>query len=392
MQPFFSFTRMDRLLEAANMEAVLFCRPSSFLYFTTLPWYERLHFSETPGQYVVPTAGYVRGRPEQAFATASPRMDFPDFKAQNIWISDIRPMMLAVPYERQAEFIVQVLDEKGVQSGQVGIERGMLPHDFIAALDGLAPDIRWTESRDVLFKLQAFKSGEELDRLRTACRITEKGMMRVFDRLAAGVTPEDLMDVFITSTAGLYTERFGHFFSVHFKDFHFTGQALKRPLLKPETLIHIDVSSIYKGLISDIGRNFYFGSSVPPEVERCSLACTKTMQVVFDRLKPGISCAEVDSLSKEVLFDTLGDATGLDVGFHSHGIGWILYSYPCISPEPEGEILPGHAFTLEYKVKYPGIGHFKCEDTFAMHEDGPECLSGLGRKLFVKSGTSPEGG
>ena len=392
MQPFFSVARFDRLLESADMEAMLFCRPASFLYFTTLPWYERVHFSDMPGQYVVPIAGYVRGRPDQAFSTASAQMDFPDFKARNIWIPDVRPTMGAASYERQAEHIIRVLREKGVHSGQVGIERGTLSHDLVAALDALAPDIRWTESREILFKLQELKSNEELDRLRAACRITEKGMMRVFDRLSADVTPEELMDVYVRSTAGLYAERFGHFFSVHFKDFHFTGRELKGPPLKPETLIHIDVSTVYKGLISDIGRNFYFGASVPPEVERCSLACTRTTQVVFDHLKPGISCAEVDSLSKDVLFDSLGDPTGLNVGFHSHGIGWILYSYPLISPEPEGEILPGHAFTLEYKVKYPGIGHFKCEDTFAMHEKGPECLCGLKRKLFVQSGDAPKGG
>ena len=368
------------------MEAMLFCRPSSFCYFTPLPWYGRLHFSDMPGQYILPIAGYIRGRPDLAFATASAQMDFPDFKAQSIWIPDIRPGMSAAPYERQAELIVRILQEKGIRSGRVGIERGTLPHGLVAALDGLAPEICWTECRDVLFRLQEFKSEAELERLRTSCRITEKGMMRVFDRLSSGVTPEDLMDEYVKTTGGLYTERFGHFFSVHFKDFHFTGGELKSPPLQAETLIHIDVSSIHKGLISDIGRNFYFGMAVPPEVERCSLACARTAQVVFDHLKPGISCAEVDSLSKEVLFDLLGDPTGLDVGFHSHGIGWILYSYPFISPEPEGEILPGHAFTLEYKVKYPGIGHFKCEDTFAMRDDGPECLCRLERKLFVKSG------
>ena len=386
MQPFFSFARFDRLLGAAGTEAMLFCRPSSYLYFTTLPWYERLHFSDMPGQYILPIAGYIRGRPDRAFATASAQMDFPDFKAQNIWIPDIRPAMSAAPYERQAELIIRILQEKGIRSGRVGIERGTLPHDLVAALDGLAPEIRWTECRDVLFRLQEFKSEAELERLRTSCRITEKGMMRVFDRLSSGVTPEELMDEYVKTTGGLYTERFGHFFSVHFKDFHFTGRELKSRPLQAETLIHIDVSSIHKGLISDIGRNFYFGMAVPPEVERCSLACTRAIQVVFDRLKPGISCAEVDSLSKEVLLDLLGDPVGVNVGFHSHGIGWILYSYPLISPDPEGEILPGHAFTLEYKVKFPGIGHFKCEDTFAMHDDGPECLCGLERKLFVKSG------
>ena len=367
------------------MEAMLFCRPSSFLYFTTLPWYERVHFSDMPGQYVLPVAGYIRGRPDKAFATASSQMDFPDFKARNIWISDIRPVMGVARYDTHAEHIIRLLNEKGIQSGRVGIERGTLPNDLVAALEGLGPRIRWAECREELFRLQEFKSDAELDRLRTSCRITEGGMMRVFDGLASGVTPEALMDVYVKSTAGLYTERFGHFFSVHFKDFHFTGRELKGPPLQPQALIHIDVSSIHKGLISDIGRNFYFGSPVPPEVERCSRACTRTTQVVFDRLKPGISCAEVDSLSKEVLFNLLGDPTGLNVGFHSHGIGWILYSYPFISPEPEGEILPGHAFTLEYKVKYPGIGHFKCEDTFAMHENGPECLGGLERKLFVKT-------
>ena len=96
MKPFFSFSRFDRLLEEAGMRAMLFCRPSSFFYFTTLPWYERVHFSEMPGIYIVPISGYICGQPDLAFATASPQMDFPDFQAQNPWISDIRPTMAAV--------------------------------------------------------------------------------------------------------------------------------------------------------------------------------------------------------------------------------------------------------------------------------------------------------
>ena len=386
MKPFFPISRIEQLLEDADMQAILFCRPSSFFYFTTLPWYEFFHFYEAPGTHVIPISGYVRGEPDAAFATASSQMDFPDFKAQGIWISDIRPIMGSRALEIQAERIVGILEEKGVRSGRVGIERDPIAHGLIENLERMAPDIQWVECREVLHRLQEFKAAEELARLKTACQITGRGMMEVFDALETGVTPEEMMDVFIRSTTGLYMGRWGHFFAIHFKDNHFTGKELKSPELEPGTLIHIDCCRIYKGLIADLGRNFYFGASVPPEVEKCSQACIKTVSTVLDRIKPGIACTEVHKLSEETLFDLLGDTEGVDVGFHSHGIGWILYSYPIISPrpDPEGTILPGHAFTLEVKVKYPGFGHFKCEDTFAMHEDGPECITDLERKLFVK--------
>ena len=382
---------MEQLLEENDLRAILFCRPDSFSYFTTLPWYEWRFFApntspNTPGNCPLPVSGYVTGHPEMAFGSASSQMDLPDFEAQGIWISDIRRMLRA-PYERHAEEIVKILNAKDVRSGRVGIERASLPHGLISALDKVAPSIDWVEGEGIILKLQEFKCEEEVRRMATSCQNTGKGIVKVLNHLAEGVTAEELMDIFVRSVAGLYAERWGHFFCIHFGDNHFTGRELKGARLEPGTLIHIDVTTIHKGLISDMGRNFYFGDSVPPEVERMSQACNETVQTVFDRLRPGISCSEVDELSKEVLFSHIGDAEGLHVGFHSHGIGWIMYDVPHVSmePGPKGEILPGHAFTLEVKIKAPGIGHFKCEDTFVMRETGPECLCDLERKLFVKS-------
>jgi Xaa-Pro aminopeptidase len=92
-------------------------------------------------------------------------------------------------------------------------------------------------------------------------------------------------------------------------------------------------------------------------------------------------------LSNETFWDLAStvDAEKTVYALHSHGLGWLPYSYPHISPPgKDEEILPGHAFTLEVKARVRDIGHFKCEDTFVMHQDGAECLNRLERKLFVQ--------
>ena len=383
MKPFFSISRMDELLKQEKMDAMVLCQPSSYGYFTTIPWRDRSYFPGIGKDVTVPIAGYVRRRPDEAFAAVA-HIDMADVKQRGCWIDDLRPVNDLGPYEQHAGTIVAILNEKGLGAGRVGLERSTLPYGFIVALEELAPRIEWVECIDVLHKLQEFKSEEELRRLRRACEVNENGMLKVLDSLRVGATPRDLNGIYLTSVAGVCCERYGHFHPITFGDHHLKRQPFNEVRLQPETLIHIDQSLVYNGLISDVGRNFYFGNRIPAEVTRISDACIRTVEAVSESLRPGIPCAEVDRLSRETFYDIAGESADFRLGLVSHGAGWILYSYPFISPNPQGEILPGHVFTLEVFVHYPGLGHFKCEDLFAMHDDGLEKLNKLERKLFVK--------
>jgi len=345
---------VEGLLEREAMNAVVFCRPSSYGYFTTTPWRDRAYFPGIDKDVTIPFAGYVRGCPDDSFAGVS-GFDMPEIKRRGCWIRDLRPIKDLGPHREHAATIVELLKEKGVDSGRVGLERATLPHGLIAALEDLAPGIDWVESVDVLLKLQEFKSEEELERLRKACEINEKGMMRVLESLRVGVTPQDLNDIYQASVAGIYNDRYGHFHPITFGTHHLEGEPFAERELQPETLVHIDQVVVHKGLISDLGRNFYFGNKVPPEVEKLNGACNLTVDVASKALRPGIPCAEIERLARESFFDMVSDSRDFSVGILFHGAGWILYSYPFISPEPQGEILPGHVLPWRSSSTTPAL-------------------------------------
>ena len=389
MGPLFSPERLDRLLAGADMEAILFCRPLSYLYFTALPWYERRHFAETPMGTVFPLAGYVRGRPHEAFAAVGSR-DLADVERRGTWIRNLRGGMGYVTPENAARAILEALGNASVTRGRVGIERSLLAHDLVASLDAASSGFVFEDCTALLLDLQAIKSDEEMRRLREACALTERGMLWLAENLAEGVTPRQLLDGFYRQTAGAFVEPYGHFFPIHFADTYTANRPIMDVPLTPGTLIHADVSLGCRGLLSDVGRNLYFGTHVPSAVERLSRATNGTVDRVAASLRPGMACLEVHTLCEEIFCDLAGGLDGTGFRLFSHGIGWTLYSAPHVSlPAPRGELLPGHAFTLEVRARLPEIGHFKCEDAFVVHEDSVECLSHLDRGLVVKkrSGT-----
>ena len=382
-EPFFSFARLDDLLEKENMAAMVLCRESSYGYFTGIPWRDRTYFPECRELVALPIAGYIRGRPEESFAAVA-RTDLADVKMYGTWVPDLREDADLRPFQGFAEAVASILKEKNIESGRVGLELAKLPHGLVAPLELIAPKIEWVECEGALARLQEFKSEREVRRLRKAAQIAEQGMMQVLDRLEAGITPRQLMNVFMGSTAHVCSERYGHFNAVMFGSHHLKKEPWQEVMLCPKTVLHIDVCTTWKGLISDIGRNFYFGRNVPPEVEKISHGCNRAVDVLYEKLRPGIPYAEVNRLKRDTFLDLVGEPKTPASGIGMHGLGWVLYSHPTFGRDLEGKLLPGHTFTIEVVAHYPGLGHFKCEDMFVMRDEGPEKLNSLERKLFVK--------
>lgn len=387
MKPFFEIPLLENLLRQNDFTALLFLHSHSWAYYTGIPWRDKQFFSRINPKcgVVVPVAGYVRGRTEDAFMVVE-NGDYADAIRYGTWIMDVRKGPPLGQYRNYAETIVQILKAKKIDTGRVGLEKAALPNGLIDALKEAGPNIEWVDGLELILKLQEFKAAEEIRRLRVACQLNDAAILKVFSGLEVGVTPQQLMALYLQTIAGNLSDRDGHFTGVFFGDHHLVQQPYMEVKLALGTLVHQDQCVAYMGLVSDLGRNCYFGGAVPSEVEKLSRACNTSVEVATQHLKPGVPCFTIDRLVRETFDEIAGDSKArLTFGNISHGAGWNLYGYPFISPKPEGELLPGHVFAMEVYVHYPGLGHFKCEDMFAMHPDGAECLTSLPRELYRNS-------
>ncbi|MFC1955333.1 aminopeptidase P family N-terminal domain-containing protein [Chloroflexota bacterium] len=126
---------------------------------------------------------------------------FPEWnRRKGIWFDDIRiyDTMLGLPLE----MTVEVMKEKGLGEGRVGVELGheqklgMDTGDFLK-LKELLHKVEFVGTADVFWNIRMIKSPEEITRSRRACEITILAYEALFPNLYEGVIEKEIMDRFL---------------------------------------------------------------------------------------------------------------------------------------------------------------------------------------------------
>ncbi|MFL5928330.1 MAG: M24 family metallopeptidase [Gaiellaceae bacterium] len=102
-------------------------------------------------------------------------------------------------------------------------------------------------------------------------------------------------------------------------------------------------------------------------------------QVAFDALRPGVTCADVDSavlayFDEHALFPYWRQHTGHAIGLRNH-------EGPFLDVGDPTPIEPGMVFTIEPGLYHADVGGFRHSDTVAVTEDGIEVLTEYPRDL-----------
>lgn len=145
-------------------------------------------------------------------------------------------------------------------------------------------------------------------------------------------------------------------------------------------LIYLDVAFGYAGYHTDKTQIYVFGGPPPDEVEAVWLACRDLLDQARNRLKPGITPAEIYRLAladrPRILRDSFMGYGDELVPFLGHGIGLNVDEWPPLAEGFNEPLCPGMALAIEPKRGLPGVCMVGVEETYLMHEDRIECLTG----------------
>ncbi|WP_276301404.1 M24 family metallopeptidase [Halorussus lipolyticus] len=153
------------------------------------------------------------------------------------------------------------------------------------------------------------------------------------------------------------------------------------PLSAGETIV-IDIfpqnkATKYHG---DMTRTFVKGEPTE-EVRRRYDDTYEAFEAALDAVEPGVTGKEVHDAVCDVYeekgYDTLRSKPDAETGFiHStgHGIGLDVHELPRVSPDG-GELKPGHVITIEPGLYDPEVGGIRIEDLVVVTEDGYENLT-----------------
>jgi Xaa-Pro aminopeptidase len=145
-------------------------------------------------------------------------------------------------------------------------------------------------------------------------------------------------------------------------------------------LLLIDMGSTVAGYTSDMTRTFAVGRA-GTKIRRIYKAVLDSQLAALALLKPGVTCAKVDRVVRDVL-----RGYGFDKLFmHStgHGLGLEIHERPRIGRKESVKLEAGMAVTIEPGVYDEETGGVRIEDTVVITERGCEVLTPTKKDLVV---------
>jgi Xaa-Pro aminopeptidase len=277
------------------------------------------------------------------------------------------------------EALASGLEELGLSRGRVAYDERGLFVETHAALRERLPDLELVPGYQLLRKIRAVKTEEELRRLEAVLRVNEGAIGAAMAVAKPGATEQDLIEAFegyvvAHGAKPLFTQ-------IAFGPRGGQGYVMRRdaPLHVGE-VIRFDVGCMLDGYTTDIARNFSVGE---PD-ERCLRyfdATVAGIDAAAAAMQPGATAADVfHAAVAAVRANGIPQFARTHVG---HGIGLEVYDIPLLAPSDTTPIEPGMVFQVEtpyYELGWAGI---QPEDTIVATDGGGKNLAQLSRKFEV---------
>ncbi|SFB38482.1 Xaa-Pro dipeptidase [Lentibacillus halodurans] len=177
--------------------------------------------------------------------------------------------------------------------------------------------------------------------------------------------PDSTLDLFAMSPSGTERTIMPHVFSN------------TRKLQKGDIIIHSRQVSL-NGYRAELERTIALGE-LTDDQKKGFEAAKIAQQNAMDFIKPGVTAAEVDEVSR----NTLKKAGFVDFANHrvGHGIGISAHEKPYLRFDNDLVLQEGMVFTIEPGIFIPGIGGFRHSDTLILTKNGNKLITEFPREL-----------
>ena len=356
--------KAQRLMEQNKIDAIYIEPGTSMFYFTSMRW----GMSERMFALVIPARGdiaWVCPKFEEERALELIKMG----KDVRTWEED------ESPYKR----VVQILNDRGIKNGRVGIEERVRFFLF----DGIrreAPKIEFVSATPITAGCRMFKSPAELALMQLANDITIVAYKATYDTMREGMPQREFEANCAAAFRALGVN--GGIFCSFGKYTAFPHGSSTPQILKEGDMVLMDDGCTVEGYQSDITRTFVFGKPTQRqrdvwEIER------KAQDAGFTAAKVGAPCEAVDRAARKVLTDAgfgpdyktpgLPHRTGHGIGLDGHE--WTYFVRGNKTP-----IQPGMCFSDEPTIVIYREFGIRLEDILYITEEGP--------KFFTKQSKS----
>jgi len=157
-------------------------------------------------------------------------------------------------------------------------------------------------------------------------------------------------------------------------------------------MVNIDFGIEYKGYCSDLQRTWYIlkdgETNAPEPVQRGFNVIRDAIQLVADKLKPGVLGCEMDDIARSYViqhgYEEYQHGLGHQVGRKVHdGGGGLLPRWERYGQTPFMRVEENQVYTIEPRVPVTGYGVSTLEEEVIVKKEGAEFISKPQKKLML---------
>jgi Xaa-Pro dipeptidase len=335
-----------------RFEALYVTPGTTLVYYTGIRWWP----SERILAFLVPRQG-------------DPLLVAPAFEEGRLHEQMRWPVELRVwqEDERPYPIIEKWLAERGIRTGQVGVE-ATTRYVFFDGLRHAATSLDFTSGDPITVGCRVQKSSHELELMRLACSATCDVYKAVFASLREGMTQREVSELAARGYArmGLLGEA-----SVFFgPSSALPHGSLEEQVLREGVGVMIDDGTTVEGYQSDVTRTSILGKA-PEKLQHAFEIVRNAQNAALAAAVAGRECGSVDDAARKVITDA-GFGPGYKYFSHrlGHGIGMDGHESPYLVHGNTTILKPGMTFSNEPGIYVVGDYGMRCEDDMVIAESG----------------------
>ena len=351
-----------RLMAERKIDALMLTGGTSLVYFSGMHWglSERLFAMVLPVKgdafYVCPAFEEDRAREQIAKGPLGASADVRTWEE----------------HESPSERVAQGLRDRGIASGQLGIEE-TVRFVFSDSVSQAAPAVKLTSGTPVTAGCRVVKDAHELALMRLASQVTLKAYEAAWKALEDGMTQDDFASLVALAHRQLGFEggagvQVGEYSAL-------PHGSLTPQVVREGSILLIDGGCSVEGYASDLSRTFVLGKPTDKMKQVFEIEY-RAQTAALMAARPGVPCEAVDAAARKVIVDA---GYGPDYKFFTHrvghGMGMDGHEWPYLVKGNTLPLAPGMTFSDEPGIYIPGEFGIRLEDDMVITENGAELMT-----------------
>ena len=234
---------------------------------------------------------------------------------------------------------------------------------------------------DMFITLRAVKSGEELDSMREAQRISEKALEAVLHTIKPGMTEKQVAAELVYHMLLNGSE------ANSFDPIVVTGSKTSLPhgvpgdkVIQAGDFLTMDFGCLKNGYCSDMTRTVAVGYATE-EMRIVYDVVLRAQLAGIDAARAGIQGKVIDAAARKVITDAgYGEYFGHGFG---HSLGLDIHERPNANPAGEAIMPEGSVCSAEPGIYIPGRFGVRIEDVMILRENGAEVITRSPKELII---------